>query len=273
MVDQYAVFGNPIAHSKSPQIHTLFAAQTQQELDYRSQLVSLGGFVAAADTFFDNAGRGLNITIPFKQEAFNYADSVSKRAAAAGAVNTLVRQENGSIFGDTTDGVGLTTDIIDNLGWQVKAKRVLLLGAGGAVRGVLENLLNLQPQHVVIANRSVDKALQLSKQFAEAGYILGCGLDMLDGQEFDVIINGTSAALDGQPLLLPNSLIGASGANCYDMMYGAMPTDFMQWSASRGAEVSDGLGMLVEQGAESFYLWRGMRPRAAEVIALLRKTL
>ena len=273
MVDQYAVFGNPIAHSKSPQIHTLFAAQTQQELDYRSQLVSLGGFVAAADTFFDNAGRGLNITIPFKQEAFNYADSVSKRAAAAGAVNTLVRQENGSIFGDTTDGVGLTTDIIDNLGWQVKAKRVLLLGAGGAVRGVLENLLNLQPQHVVIANRSVDKALQLSKQFAEAGYILGCGLDMLDGQEFDVIINGTSAALDGQPLLLPSSLIGASGANCYDMMYGAMPTDFMQWSASRGAEVSDGLGMLVEQAAESFYLWRGMRPRAAEVIALLRKTL
>ena len=134
-------------------------------------------------------------------------------------------------------------------------------------------MLNLQPQHVVIANRSVDKALQLSKQFAEAGYILGCGLDMLDGQEFDVIINGTSAALNGQPLVLPDSLVAASGTCCYDMMYGARPTDFMKWSANRGAEVSDGLGMLVEQAAESFYLWRGVKPATAGVISSLRETL
>jgi len=273
MTDQYAVFGNPIAHSKSPQIHTLFAAQTQQGMDYHSQLVGIDNFITAADKFFDNGGLGLNITVPFKQEAFNYANAISLRASGAGAVNTLIRRDDGSILGDTTDGVGLTADIVDNLGWQVKAKRVLLLGAGGAVRGVLENVLNLQPQHVVVANRSVEKALQLAKQFAEAGYILGCGLDMLDGQEFDVIINGTSASLDGQQLLLPDSLIGASGACCYDMMYGAMPTDFMQWSSSRGAEVSDGLGMLVEQAAESFYLWRGIKPRAAEVISLLRQTL
>ena len=233
------------------------------------QLVGINNFAAAADQFFDHAGRGLNVTVPFKQDAFDYAHEVSARAAKAGAVNTLIKREDGSIFGDTSDGIGLAADIINNLGWQIKAKRVLLLGAGGAVRGVLENVLKLQPQHVVIANRSVDKALLLSKQFAESGYILGCGLDMLDGQEFDVILNGTSAALNGQP----DSLIATSGTCCYDMMYGARPTDFMQWSASRGAEVSDGLGMLVEQAAESFYLWRGVRPRTLDVISLLRETL
>ena len=157
MTDQYAVFGNPIAHSKSPQIHTLFAAQTQQGMDYHSQLVGIDNFITAADKFFDNGGLGLNITVPFKHEAFNYANAISLRASVAGAVNTLIRRDDGSILGDTTDGVGLTADIVDNLGWQVKAKRVLLLGAGGAVRGVLENVLNLQPQHVVVANRSVEK--------------------------------------------------------------------------------------------------------------------
>ena len=273
MNDQYAVFGNPIVHSRSPQIHRLFAEQSQQKLIYQAQLVGIDDFAIAADQFFGHAGRGLNVTVPFKQDAFDYVHEVSKRAAKAGAVNTLIKREDGSIFGDTSDGIGLAADIINNLGWQIKAKRVLLLGAGGAVRGVLENVLNLQPQHVVIANRSVDKALLLSKQFAESGYILGCGLDMLDGQEFDVIINGTSAALNEQPLVLPGTLIAESGTCCYDMMYGARPTDFMQWSASRGAEVSDGLGMLVEQAAESFYLWRGVRPRTLEVISLLRETL
>ena len=273
MDDHYAVFGNPIVHSRSPQIHRLFAEQSQQKLTYQAQLVGIDGFAAAADKFFDRAGRGLNVTVPFKQDAFHYAHEVSMRAATAGAVNTLIKRDDGSILGDTTDGAGLEADIINNLGWQIKAKRVLLLGAGGAVRGVLENVLNLQPQHVVIANRSVEKALQLSKQFAEAGYILGCGLDMLDGQEFDVIINGTSAALNGQPLVLPDSLVAASGTCCYDMMYGARPTDFMKWSANRGAEVSDGLGMLVEQAAESFYLWRGVKPATAGIISSLRETL
>jgi shikimate dehydrogenase len=186
----------------------------------------------------------------------------------------LSLEADGTILGDTTDGVGLVSDIINNLGWEIRHKRVLVLGAGGAVRGVLEPLLAQQPQHIVIANRTVDKALQLSKGFAEFGYLLGCGFDMLDEQQFDLIINGTSAGLQGDLPPLPDSLIDANGATaCYDMLYGAKPTPFMQWAAQRGAKVSDGLGMLVGQAAESFALWRGMRPETAAVIASLRAQL
>ena len=277
MTDKYAVFGNPIKHSKSPEIHRAFAVQTLQAMEYNRQLIELSDFATAADRFFQAGGRGLNITVPFKQEAYSYGSRITPRARRAGAVNTLAMQADGTVLGDTTDGVGLVTDIKDNLGWQIKAKRILILGAGGAVRGVLEPLLAEQPQHIVIANRTIDKALQLSKGFAELGYILGCGLDMLEGQEFDLIINGTSASLQGDLPPLPDSLVvsntDSSKTACYDMMYGAEPTVFMSWARQRGALAADGLGMLVEQAAESFSLWRGIRPDTRQVIDALRMKL
>jgi len=277
MTDKYAVFGNPIKHSKSPEIHRAFAVQTLQAMEYNRQLVELDNFANAADRFFQAGGRGLNITVPFKQDAYGYGSRITPRARRAGAVNTLAMQADGTVLGDTTDGVGLVTDIKANLGWQIKAKRILILGAGGAVRGVLEPLLAEQPQHIVIANRTIDKALQLSKGFAELGYILGCGLDMLDGQEFDLIINGTSASLQGDLPPLPDSLVAPSSDSsktaCYDMMYGAEPTVFMSWARQRGALAADGLGMLVEQAAESFSLWRGIRPDTRHVIDALRLKL
>ena len=277
MTDKYAVFGNPIKHSKSPEIHRAFAVQTLQAMEYNRQLVELNDFADAADRFFQAGGRGLNITVPFKQDAYSYGSRTTPRARRAGAVNTLAMQSDGTVLGDNTDGVGLVTDIKDNLGWPIRAKRILILGAGGAVRGVLEPLLAEQPQHIVIANRTVDKALQLSKGFAELGYILGCGLDMLEGQEFDLVINGTSASLQGDLPPLPDSLIAPSADNsktaCYDMMYGAEPTAFMSWARQRGALAADGLGMLVEQAAESFNLWRGIRPDTQHVIDALRLKL
>ncbi|MGB2046188.1 MAG: shikimate dehydrogenase, partial [Porticoccaceae bacterium] len=210
----------------------------------------------------------------FKQDAYSYVARTTPRARRAGAVNTLCLEADGTVLGDTTDGVGLVSDILHNLGWEVRHKKVLILGAGGAVRGALEPLLEQQPQHVVIANRTLDKALQLSKGFAEFGYLLGCGYDMLGEQQFDLIINGTSAGLKGDLPPLPDSLINPEGTTvCYDMLYGAEPTPFMQWASERGAQVSDGLGMLVGQAAESFALWRGVRPETAPVIASLRSQL
>ncbi|MFL2529954.1 MAG: shikimate dehydrogenase [Porticoccaceae bacterium] len=274
MTDKYAVFGNPIEHSKSPDIHRQFAEQTGQDLSYSKQLVAEDGFEAAANEFFANGGKGLNITVPFKQDAYAYVARTTPRARRAGAVNTLTLEADGTILGDTTDGVGLVGDIVHNLGLEIRHKKVLILGAGGAVRGVLEPLLEQQPQHVVIANRTVDKALQLAKGFAEFGYLLGCGFDMLGEQQFDLVINGTSASLQGDLPPLPDSLIDPDvGTACYDMLYGAEPTPFMQWAAERGALVSDGLGMLVGQAAESFGLWRGVRPETAPVIANLRDQL
>ena len=274
MTDKYAVFGNPIEHSKSPDIHRQFAEQTGQDLSYSKQLVAEDGFEAAANEFFANGGRGLNITVPFKQDAYAYVARTTSRARRAGAVNTLTLEADGTILGDTTDGIGLVGDIVHNLGWQIRHKKVLILGAGGAVRGVLEPLLEQQPQHVVIANRTVDKALQLAKGFAEFGYLLGCGFDMLGEQQFDLVINGTSASLQGDLPPLPDSLINPdAGTACYDMLYGAEPTPFMKWAAERGALVSDGLGMLVGQAAESFALWRGVRPETAPVIADIRAKL
>ena len=274
MTDKYAVFGNPIEHSKSPDIHRQFAEQTGQDLSYSKQLVAEDGFEAAANEFFANGGKGLNITVPFKQDAYAYVARTTPRARRAGAVNTLTLEADGTILGDTTDGIGLVGDIVHNLGWQIRHKKVLVLGAGGAVRGVLEPLLEQQPQHVVIANRTVDKALQLAKGFAEFGYLLGCGFDMLGEQQFDLVINGTSASLQGDLPPLPDNLIDPdAGTACYDMLYGAEPTPFMQWAAERGALVSDGLGMLVGQAAESFGLWRGVRPETAPVIANLRDQL
>lgn len=273
MTDQYAVFGNPVEHSKSPAIHAAFASQTGQDLSYHKQQVALGEFASAADAFFAGGGKGLNVTVPFKQDAYSYAARLSPRARHAGAVNTLALQDDGTIFGDNTDGVGMVRDILNNLGWEIRSKKVLVLGAGGAVRGVLEPLLEQLPQHVVIANRTIDKALQLAKGFAEMGYLLGCGFDMLEGQQFDLVINGTSASLSGELPPLPSDLLTGDG-HCYDLMYGATPTPFINWARQHGARaVSDGLGMLVEQAAESFKLWRGVSPQTAPVITLLRQSL
>jgi len=272
MTDQYAVFGNPVAHSKSPKIHRLFAEQTDQDLSHSAQLVPQDSFNRAADDFFRGGGHGLNVTVPFKQQAFDYVSFTSDRAACAGAVNTLVFQDD-KIIGDNTDGIGLVTDMVENLGWTITGKRFLIIGAGGATRGILQPLLDQNPQHIVIANRSVDKALALAKRFSESGYLLGCGIDMLPGQSFDVIINATSAALTGSALDLPDSLLSDQQANCYDLMYAAEPTDFLRWAAAGGAKTADGLGMLVEQAAASFALWRGIAPRTNNVIAQLRASL
>ncbi len=272
--DRYAVFGNPIKHSKSPQIHAAFAEQTGQRMIYRAQLVEVGHFDDAARAFFDGGGLGLNITVPFKLDAFEFAGELSGRARRAGAVNTLARQDDGSIYGDNTDGVGLVRDLSSNLGWEISERRVLLLGAGGAVRGILEPLLRRHPASVVIANRTTDKAVELAKAFADLDVpVEGCGFDALSEREFDLVINGTSASLAGELPPLPDGLLSDTGC-CYDMMYGAEPTPFMRWAAGQMAwAVADGLGMLVEQAAESFCIWRGVRPETRRVIEQLRAAL
>ncbi len=272
MTDRYAVFGNPIGHSKSPWLHHLFAEQTGQDMRYDAELVPVDGFRAAADRFFAGGGKGLNVTVPFKGDAYDYAGELTERARRAGAVNTLAFRDGAPVLGDNTDGVGMLRDITVNLGWSVRNRAVLLLGAGGAVRGVLAPLLAQQPRRVVIANRTVARALQLAKDFGDLGEVVGCDPRHLAGQQFDLVINGTSASLAGDLPPLPDDLLH-EGACCYDMMYGAEPTPFMAWGVARGAAVSDGLGMLVEQGAEAFHLWRGVRPDTAPVLQQLRAGL
>jgi shikimate dehydrogenase len=269
----YAVMGNPVSHSKSPRIHGLFAEQTGQRLQYTAIQVDPGGFEQAVSNFVANGGRGLNVTVPFKTNAWELVDSRTPRAALAGAVNTIEVQAQGVLHGDNTDGVGLVTDIVHNQGGSIAAKAVLLLGAGGAARGVLSPLLEQDPTELVIANRTEDRAIALAQTFARLGAVSGCGFNDLAGRRFDMVINATSASLQGELPPLPEQLL-APGAWCYDMMYGAMATPFMQWAEHHGAtKVSDGLGMLVEQAAESFLLWRKLRPQTAPVIATLRAEL
>jgi shikimate dehydrogenase len=272
-VDRYAVFGNPIKHSRSPQIHTAFAVQTGQQLTYRAHLVELGAFDVAARTFFSEGGKGLNITVPFKLDAFAFAAELSDRARRAGAVNTLVLQAGGNIYGDNTDGVGLVRDLVENLGWQLAERRILIVGAGGAVRGILEPLLGHQPDLVVIANRTVEKAQQLARGFGDIGEVRACRFEGLAGNQFDLVINATSASLAGELPPLPGDILN-DGCCCYDLMYGVEPTPFMLWAASEMAwAVADGLGMLVEQAAEAFCIWRGVRPDTRPVIEMLRGNL
>lgn len=269
MTSHYAVFGNPIAHSKSPLIHTQFARQTGQDLDYRAILAPVDDFDGAVDAFRNQGGAGANITVPFKHQAFKLATRHTDSALAAEAVNTLKFENDGAIIGDNTDGAGLVRDITENLNFPLKGKRLLLLGAGGAASGVGLPLLQCNPAELVIANRTPEKAIQLARSFRQHGKISGCGFAEISGS-FDAVINATSASLKGELPPLPDTLF-KPGALAYDMMYGKGDTLFMAWTRQHGAStVSDGLGMLVEQAAESFYLWRGVRPVTAPVITMLR---
>lgn len=269
MTDLYSVMGNPIGHSKSPQIHNAFAAQTRQDLLYTAQLVEKDGFTEAADKFFRHGGAGLNITVPFKEDAYRYATEFSERAKRAQAVNTLKRLDNGTVYADNTDGVGLVRDLTVNHGIELAGKRILLLGAGGAVRGVLQPLLEQKPSELVIANRTVSKAEALAADFADLGKVSASAFEALSGT-FDVVINGTSASLGGDVPPLPASVVNADTV-CYDMMYGSGVTVFNQWAHNQGVQKTiDGLGMLVEQAAEAFNLWRGVRPDTGNVMRVLR---
>lgn len=271
-MDHYVVFGNPIGHSKSPLIHRLFAEQTGQTLDYQAALAPLDRFTAFAKHFFEN-GRGANVTVPFKEEAYRMADQLTERGRRAGAVNTLVRQADGSLLGDNTDGAGVVRDLKVNHGVALKDKRILLLGAGGAVRGALEPLLAEEPHVLVVANRTVEKAEQLAQEFADLGPILPAGYDWLE-EPMDIIINATSASLSGELPPIQPSVIQHGETFCYDMMYGQEPTAFCRWAMQHHAgQAVDGLGMLVEQAAEAFYLWRGVRPDSAPVLAELRRLM
>lgn len=272
--DRYAVMGNPVAHSLSPRIHAEFARQTRQRLEYTAIQVDEGGFEQAVGNFQANGGKGLNITVPFKQQAWALVDRRSALAERAGAVNTIRFEADGTLYGDNTDGRGLVRDLTVNLGVTLGGRRLLLVGAGGAARGALEPLIAANPAVLVIANRTVDRAVELRDAFADAAVALeAVGLDDLGDRAFDVVVNATAASLGGEALPLPASVL-APGAWCYDMMYSREPTPFLRWAREHGAAgTADGIGMLVEQAAESFELWRGVRPDTKPVIADLRRYL
>lgn len=268
-VDRYAVFGHPIGHSKSPRIHQLFARQTGQALNYVAQDVPAETFVVAADGFFAQGGKGLNCTVPLKELAWRYADRLTERARLAGAVNTLALQADGSMVGDNTDGIGLVNDLVVNHGIELAASRILILGAGGASRGIVGPLLDRRPARVVIANRTQGKAETIAAEFSGFGAVESSGYPELAGRQFDLILNATSASLSASVPPLPANLLAEQGC-CYDLAYGNRPTAFVEWGrANHAAKSLDGLGMLVEQAAEAFFVWRGIRPQTAAVIDLL----
>ncbi|MEX0603361.1 MAG: shikimate dehydrogenase [Marinobacter sp.] len=270
--DLYAVVGNPVSHSKSPRIHSLFAAQTGEPVEYTAIQAPLDGFAETVTGFFERGGRGLNVTVPFKEQAWAMSDRRTWRAEKAGASNTLFIDKDGQLNADNTDGAGLVADLVKNHGVTLAGKRILILGAGGAVRGVLGPLLAEQPETLVIANRTPAKARVLAGLFADdAGdtQLRGCGFDE-PAEVFDLIINGTSASLQGELPPLAPAVIGPATL-VYDMMYSPDTTTFNRWALSNGAKAAmDGLGMLIEQAAEAFAIWRGVRPDTAPVIEALR---
>lgn len=267
--DRYAVFGHPIRHSKSPRIHALFAEQTGQITEYTAQDVPVESFHAAIESFFAGGGKGLNCTIPLKELAWQIADLKSARAQLAKAVNTLAVLDKGRLFGDNTDGTGLLRDLTVNLNLELCGRRILLLGAGGASRGILQPLLEQHPERLIVANRTPDKAVQLVAEFAHLGRVEARGFGALEGERFDLIVNATAASLSDELPPLPEDIL-APAACCYDLAYGSRPTAFVRWGAAHGARQSvDGIGMLVEQAAEAFFIWRGVRPKTRPVIELL----
>jgi shikimate dehydrogenase len=271
MTDLYAVIGNPVAQSKSPRIHAEFARQLAQDLRYEAILAPREGFAAAVAAFRAKSGRGLNVTVPFKLEAFELATQRTERAEQAGAVNTL-KFDGATALGDNTDGAGLVGDIESRLHFEIRGKRVLLMGAGGAARGVVLPLLRTMPKSLALANRTVAKALELEHRFAPFGPVEGGDYARLAGRQFDLVINATSASLTGLVPPLPSGVL-APGSLAYDMVYGSELTSFLRYANEHGAaRVADGLGMLLAQASESFWLWRGLRPDTGPVLELLRGT-
>jgi shikimate dehydrogenase len=269
MSDRYVVAGNPVAHSRSPYIHAQFARQTAQDLRYTRMLVDPAAFPRAVRDFFAAGGKGMNITVPFKLEAFELAEVRSERALQAQAVNTLWLDAHGRLNGDNTDGAGLVRDLQQNLQWRIDGSRILLLGAGGAARGVIGPLLAQRPRELVLANRSRNKAEALVQSFDGEVPLSAQDFAALQGR-FDIVINATSASLKGEVPLLPQGLVDTDTC-CYDMAYADQPTAFLAWAAGAGSQrLADGLGMLVEQAAESFFIWRGVRPDTLAVIEALR---
>lgn len=267
--DRYGVMGHPIDHSWSPFIHGLFAKQTGQNLSYRLFDVTPEKFRSTALEFFTHGGRGLNITVPHKSAAAELVNRLTPRAEQAGAVNTIAIDEQNELLGDNTDGAGLLTDLTVNLRIELTARRILVLGAGGATRGVLAPLLEARPAQVVIANRTAGRAMELADEFVELGPIHGCGFDALAAEPFDLIINATSASLHGEVPLVPARII-AKHTICYDMAYGKGDTSFTRWAREhRARSAFKGWGMLVEQAAESFALWRGVRPDTRPILEAL----
>jgi len=273
-LDHYVVFGNPVEHSQSPRIHALFAEQTNDPIRYEKLFVPLGEFKKSVMKFIDAGGRGANVTVPFKVDAFEFATMHSQRAQYAQAVNTLTFRD-GQIFADNTDGVGLVNDITRNLGFSVTGKSVLIVGSGGATRGVLLPIVQERPREIVVINRTAAKANELVKALAQQAKshsvrIDSGGLDAVGEASFDLVVNATSSSLTDDAFPVSTKVL-ANGALAYDMMYGKQETSFTRWAEmANAARVSDGLGMLVEQAAESFYLWRGKSPDAKGVIEVLR---
>ena len=276
MTDLYCVFGNPIAHSKSPFIHAAFAAQTGHDLRYEARLAPVDDFAGGLLAFLAAGGRGANVTVPFKEDAFRLATQRTRRAEQAGAVN-LLSFASGEIVGDNSDGAGLLRDIEANLGQDIRGRRILLLGAGGAARGALGPLLAAAPAALTVANRSPEKASGLVERFRGfstfSGPLDGVAYSALAARQYDVVINATAASLAGELPPLPEGLF-APGSLAYDMMYGRGETPFLAYARAQGAgHCADGLGMLVEQAAEAFFVWRGVRPASAPVLTALRETL
>lgn len=269
-IDQYGVIGHPVAHSRSPFIHGLFAKQTGQRMVYRLYDVPPDEFVMRVTGFFEGGGRGLNVTIPHKPAAAAFARTLTPRAAQARAVNTLAAQADGTILGDNTDGVGLVRDLTRNLGVIITGCRVLILGAGGATRGILAPLLELAPGALTIANRTADRARVLAASFADLGPAKGCGFPGIEARPWDLVINATAASIAGARPDIPDAVIGPNTI-CYDLAYGQEPTPFLTWALAEGAAGAHlGWGMLVEQAAESFHLWRGVRPETRPVLDVLK---
>lgn len=270
--DRYAVFGYPISHSKSPRIHTLFALQTGQEnMIYTAKAVRPGEFDAAVKAFFARGGKGLNCTVPLKELAWKIAGQLNGRAAVSRAVNTLALRPDGSLYGDNTDGIGLVRDLTVNQEIRLHGTAILILGAGGAARGIIGPLLEQHPARLAIANRTAAKAFELVEEFGRLGPVSACGFENLKELRFDLILNATAASLKNELPPLPEDLLAPSGC-CYDLAYGNAPTPFVAWGRAQKAQKSvDGLGMLVEQAAEAFCLWRGVRPVTAPIIELLNR--
>ena len=269
--DRYAIIGHPVEHSLSPGIHAAFARQTGQRLEYARIDAPLRGFTAALRGFLAGGGKGLSVTLPFKEQAFKLCHELTPRAKKARAINTIVVKDDANLLGDNTDGAGLVRDLCDNLGVVITNRRMLIIGAGGATRGILAPLLGLEPTAVVIANRTPERAAALAAAFTDLGVTQGVGFEDIVPEPFDVIVNATSASLSGDIPPIPAAAIGPDSV-CYDLAYGRAASAFVQWATRLGcARAEQGLGMLVEQAAESFRLWRGVRPATPQVLAALRE--